>query len=125
MSALTDAILSLLRAHPLITSVRVINFDETPFGKVELKVRCRIVGKYQLQVWLHHEPGFRDYAFQLFTDRPILRWDNSPHYPNISTAPHHFHNQNEEVSESPLTGRPVEDLKQVMDEIEKWLSNLS
>ena len=122
MNALADALLRLLRGHRLVESVRIVNYDETPAGKVELKIRCRLVGRYQLQVWLHHEPVFQDYAYQLFTDRPLLRWDNSPHYPDIATAPHHFHNEREEVDESPLTGSPVEDLRYVLGEIEQWLS---
>ena len=76
-----------------------------------------------MQIWLHHEPAFQDYAYQLFTDHPILRWDNAPHYPNISTAPHHFHDENNMVRESPLKGKMQQDLKTVLSEIEKWLSS--
>ena len=119
MIALADALLKLLQGHRLVRNVRVVNYDETPAGKVELKIRCRLVGRYQLQVWLHHEPAFQDYAYQLFTDRPLLRWDNSPHYPDIATAPHHFHNEREEVGPSPLIGSPVEDVRFVLGEIEQ------
>lgn len=122
MIAFVDGLVSFLRSHKLVKSLRIVNYDETPAGKVELKIRCRLVEAYQFQIWLHHEVDFQDYAFQLFTDHPILRWDNAPHYPAISTAPHHFHNENGEVTESPLTGRPMQDLKQVLGEIEKWLS---
>lgn len=122
MTALVSDLLKLLREHPLVKSARVVNYDETPAGKLELKVRCRLVKDYQLQVWLHHEPSFQDYAYQFFTDRQILGWDNSPHYPDIPTAPHHFHNEVGKVGESPLTGRPLKDLKKVLGEIEKWLS---
>jgi len=38
------------------------------------------------------------------------------------TAPHHFHNEVGDVSESPLSGRPLKDLRKVLSEIEKWLS---
>lgn len=58
-------VLSLLRAHPLVQSLRVVHYDETPAGKMELKVRCRLPGGYRFQVWLHDEPGFQDYAYQL------------------------------------------------------------
>jgi len=125
MNALSDALMRLLQQHRLVKTVRIVNYDETPAGKVELKIRCRLVGRYQLQVWLHHEPAFQDYAYQLFTDRPLLRWDNSPHYPDIATAPHHFHNEREEVGPSPLTGTPVQDVRYVLDEIEQWLSKES
>ncbi|NCP15697.1 hypothetical protein GW866_01450 [bacterium] len=120
MTALRDNLLALLRGHRLVGHVRVIYYDETPAGKVELKIRCRLAGKYQFQVWLHHEPGFQDYAYQLYTRQPLLRWDNAPHYPAIVTAPHHFHNENGQVSSSPLSGRPLEDVKKVLEIIEKW-----
>jgi len=112
----------LLRGHLLIEGVRVVEFDETPAGKLEIKVRCRIARYYQVQVWLHIEPEFQDYAYQLFTDKPLLRWDNTPHYPNISTVLHHFHDEHGKVSVSPLNGKPMEDLKKVLAEVEKWLS---
>ena len=122
MTGLADDLLNLLREHPLVKSVRVVNYDETPAGKLELKIRCRLIQDYQFQVWLHYEPTFHDYAYQLFTRRPLLRWDNSPHYPDVPTAPHHFHNEVGDVSESPLSGRPLKDLRKVLSEIEKWLS---
>jgi len=122
MPALVDDLLGLLREHSLIKSVRVINYDETPAGKLELKIRCRLGTSYRFQIWLHYEPTVQDYAYQLFTDHPILRWDNAPHYPHILTAPHHFHDEQGKVGESLLDGRPLEDLKRVLSEIEEWLS---
>jgi hypothetical protein len=119
---LVDDLLNLLREHRLVQSVRVVNYDATTAGKLEVKIRCRLSKGYQLQVWLHLEPTFRDYAYQLFTDRPILRWDNAPHYPHISTAPHHFHNEVDQVGESPLSGEPLKDLINVLAEVETWLS---
>lgn len=123
MAAIADDLLNLLQQHVLVHNVRVINYDETPLGKLELKIRCRLAKNYQLQVWLHYEAAFQDYAYQLFTDHPILRWDNAPHYPSISTAPHHFHGETGQVGDSPLAGKPVEDLKLVLAEIEKWLAS--
>jgi hypothetical protein len=121
MPALVPDLLSLLRAHSLVQSLRVVHYDETPMGKVELKVRCRLLGGYQFQVWLHHEPAFQDYAYQLFTDHPLLRWDNAPHYPDVVTAPHHFHNEAGDVSASSLGGDPIVDLLYVLVEIETWI----
>lgn len=114
-------LLSLLQSHPLIRSLRIIQYDETPGGRVELKVRCRLPRNYQLQVWLHQETAFLDYAYQLFSDRPLLRWDNAPHYPNIATAPHHFHDEGGSVLTSTLQGDPLLDLPSVLTEIERWL----
>lgn len=120
--ALLDEIVALLQSHHLAHDVRIINYDITPYGKVEIKIRCRLIQNFKLQVWLHHEPAFKDYVFQLFSDHPILRWDNAPHYPDIATAPHHFHDELGQVSESDLTGEPLWDLRYVLTAIEKWLS---
>lgn len=125
MNALTNAILSYLHRHPLVESVRVINYDETPAGKVELKIRCRLIHNYQFQVWLHIESSFLDYAYQLFTSRPILRWDNAPHYPQIATAPHHFHADDTSIDESKLSGRVLEDLPQVLAVVGYWIEKES
>lgn len=122
MAALVNELLTLLHKHSLVKSVRIVDYDETPAGKLALKVRCRLIKQYKLQVWLHVEPDFQDYAYQLFTDHPILRWDNSPHYPNLKTAPHHFHDEAGKVCDSPLSGRPLQDIEKVLHEIELWLS---
>ena len=124
MNVLVHDLLNLLRKHSLVKSVRVVNYDETPAGKLELKIRCRLTKDYKLQVWLHHEPAFQDYAYQLFTDRPILRWDNAPHYPAIPTAPHHFHDEFGKVGESPLSGELLKDLRKVLTEIESWIKSI-
>ena len=121
MGTLVSDLISLLRAHPLVRSLRVVHYDETPSGKIELKVRCRLSRGYQFQAWLHHEPTFRDYAYQFFSDRPILRWDNAPHYPGVATAPHHFHDEAGNVTRSPLHEDPLLDLPYVLAEIEKWM----
>jgi len=122
MPALVDELLETLQRHRLVKTLRIVNYDVTPPGRLELKVRCRLVKGYQFQVWLHHEPDFQDYAYQFFKGHPILRWDNSPHYPRIPTAPHHFHNEAGQVSASPLLGKPNKDLKTVLGNIKKWLA---
>jgi hypothetical protein len=115
-------LLALLQNHPLIRSLVVVNYDETPAGKVELKVRCRLPRNHQLQIWLHQETAFQDYAYQLFSDRALLRWDNAPHYPTVATAPHHFHDEGGSVHTSTLGGDPLLDLPLVLTEIERWLT---
>ncbi len=122
MNTLVDQLLTILRAHSLVSNVRLLNYDETPFGKLEVKIRCRLTESLQLQIWLHHETAFQDYAYQLFAHDPIMRWDNAPHYPQISTSPHHFHNEDGGIYGSPLTGDPIADLRYVLQEVVIWLS---
>ncbi len=123
MNAQVDALLRLLRAHTLVHSVRIVNYDETPQGKFELKIRCHLEQNYQLQIWLHIEPQSSDYAYQLFSTQPILRWDNAPHYPDILTAPHHFHDGTARVVASPLTGDLLADTHIVLAQIANWLES--
>ena len=123
MLALVDNLLSILQGAALIKNTRIVSYDETPAGQLEVKIRCRLPESYQFQVWLHQEMTSLDYAYQLFTSIPLLRWDNAPHYPSMSTSPHHFHDEHNRVSESPLTGKPSIDLIWVLAEVETWLKS--
>jgi hypothetical protein len=76
---------------------------------------------YNLQIWVHHKRAFQRYAYQLFTDRPILRWDNAPHYPEIQGFPHHLHDEMGHKLPSPLTGDPLVDVPMILDEIAQFL----
>lgn len=121
MNPLTADLLAILRRHPVVRTARVVAFDETPSGRVELKIRCRLQKGFSFQLWLHLEPASVDYAYQLFTHTPLLRWDNAPHYPKIASAPHHFHDAQNEVSVSPLDGEPAKDLPIVLAAIADWI----
>ncbi len=121
MQAIVDDILNLLEADALIEDARVVNYDETPSGKLEAKIRCLLPKKRLLQIWIHLEPESLDYAYQLFTTVPLLRWDNAPHYGHLDSAPPHFHDENGDVFDSPLTGNVKRDLKIVLSEIHKWM----
>lgn len=122
MPVSVEALLDLLRGSLLVRQVRVVDYDETPSGSLEVKIRCQLAGDYQLQVWIHSESAAVDYAYQVFTEQPLWRWDNAPHYPLIETAPHHFHDETGRVSPSPLAGEPVEDLQKVLAAIGERLS---
>jgi hypothetical protein len=122
MTITIDKLLDILQAYSYIRKIQVVRYDKTPFGKLELKIRCQLIKKYHFQIWLHFESTIQNYAYQLFTDHPILRWDNAPHYPDISTAPHHFHDEFGLIKESLLKGEPINDLKDVLSFIENWIS---
>ena len=123
MNALVNDILEILEQHALIESARVVDYDETPAGKLEVKIRCELPKNHKLQVWIHVEPKSLDYAYQLFTTVPLLRWDNAPHYGHLSNAPHHFHDEHGHVSASPLSGNIKKDLKIVLEKISQWMKS--
>jgi len=124
MQAIVDDILSILESDALIESARIVNYDETPSGKLEARIRCQLPKKHLLQIWIHLEPEALDYAYQLFTTVPLLRWDNAPHYGHLTSAPHHFHDEQGDIYDSPLTGNVKRDLRIVLGEIRKWMKQL-
>jgi hypothetical protein len=121
MNPFLRTILAILETDPLVSNVRIVLLDETPAGRLEVKIRCRIAHQQQFQVWIHQGPAVLDYAYQLFTTVPLLRWDNAPHYPKIATAPHHYHDERNNVGSSRLTGEPTADLPLVLAAIAQWL----
>lgn len=50
-----------------------------------------------------------------------MRWDNTPHYPDLSNAPHHFHDQAGNIQASPLTGNLLNDFEIVLNEIKMFM----
>jgi len=121
MQAIVNDILNLLEADALIESTRIVSYDETPSGKLEARIRSQLPKKHVLQIWIQLEPESLDYAYQLFTTIPLLRWDNAPHYDHLTSAPHHFHDEQGDVTDSPLTGNVKRDLRIVLGEVRKWM----
>ena len=97
-------LLSLLHGHPLIRSIRIVHYDETPAGKIELKVRCRLPGNYQLQIWLHVETASQDYAYSALQRSAAPSMGQRTPLSGIATAPHHFHHVARQCPESTLAG---------------------
>ncbi len=67
-----------------------------------------------------YQDGSRKYAYQWQTKegQNVGRWDNSPHWPNLKTFPHHFHNgQNLSVENS-----NIRNLESVLGYIRKQLA---
>ena len=88
----------ILAASDLIASWQVLIEDETA-QRALYKIRCRVI------------------RYQLFTDRPIIRSDNAPHFPALHGYPHHVHGESSEVDESTLTGDPILDLPYVLSRV--------
>ena len=81
---------------------------------IEVKRFRRDGARYEIRAVLFIEDGselhFKEYLFEDGTkkysyhwqteDGKIIgRWDNSPHWHNIKTFPHHFHNKSEDQIE--------------------------
>ena len=81
------------------------------------KVRCTLTPtRYKLDIkFVKTEKEFL-YSYQLYSGRPIARWDNEPHYPGKVNFPHHFHYK-DKVRPSALTGNALSDIGLVLAEI--------
>ena len=110
----------ILAASDLIASWQVLIEDETA-QRALYKIRCRVIRvAYELEIRFIQTENEIIYSYQLFTDRPIIRWDNAPHFPALHGYPHHVHSESSEVDESTLIGDPILDLPYVLG----WVRDL-
>jgi hypothetical protein len=117
----SSEIISFLKSVSFISSLKIIAIDEVLTRSV-LRIRCNLLpSTYHLDIRLIQTENETIYSYQLYTDHPIVRWDNAPHFPKISTFPHHYHNSKGDVEFSPLKGFPFEDLDHVLKNIKDML----
>jgi hypothetical protein len=114
-------IISYLRSIHIVSSIKIVGIDEI-FSRSVLRLRCNLLpSSYHLDIRLIQTENETIYSYQLFTDHPIVRWDNAPHFPAIKTFPHHYHKLKGEVEASPLKGFVFEDLNYVLENIKNML----
>lgn len=112
-----DQVFAYLKKKRLISAVE-ITFCDTTQQRSVYRLRCRLTpATYQLFIRIIQTPTELVYSYQLFTDHPIVRWDNAPHFPNIPAFPHHFHDQSDTVHSSPLQGDIFADLEIVLSDV--------
>jgi len=87
---ITD-LLALLSSWPGVRNIRVVEYEVDAGVVILYKVRCDLPKGHSFQIRLRLWQGELSYSYQLFKDRPILRWDNAPHHPDLANFPHHFH----------------------------------
>jgi len=105
---------ALLQASPKVKSFQVIDNDPLDEGNFLFKIRCELTSGQTFQIRLRAVAGNIRYSYQEFTDKPLRRWDNAPHFPHLSNFPHHYHDPQGNIAESSLTGDPAIDLQQVL-----------
>lgn len=117
----SSEIITFLKSVAFISSIKILNIDEVLTRSV-LRIRCGLLpSSHHLDIRLIQTEVETIYSYQLFTENPIVRWDNAPHFPKISSFPHHYHNSYGEVQASPLTGAPFEDMDYILKHIKKML----
>jgi len=122
LSWLLGRVMAILQAHPLCKNVTVVETKEFSADQFSFKVRAELAEEYNLQVRIYYNQGHIDYAYQLFTDVPLLRWDNKEEFPHLVTYTHHHHDQQGNVKASPLKGEPEGDVGIVLEEVATFIS---
>jgi hypothetical protein len=113
--------MALLQAHSLCQHAEIVETKVFSFEQFFFKIRAELTGVFQFQVRIYYNHGHIDYAYQLFTDVPLMRWDNKEEFPHLESYPHHHHDRDGKVTVSPLKGKPIEDLKIVLHQLQKEL----
>ena len=119
---LLGALVATLQAHPLCKKVATVETKEFSPEQFFFKVRAELIDEGQLQVRVYYNQGHVDYAYQLFTDVPLLRWDNKEEFLHLATYPHHHHDAQGNVRSSPLAGNPVRDMGVVLQAVSEFLA---
>ncbi len=114
-------IVGFLQNNPLVANIKKIHIDEVSKRGV-YKIKCQLIpSKYNLEIKYIKTSREFIYSYQLFSTDTMMRWDNEPHYPDIKSYPHHFHDTDGQVSDSDLTGDAERDLKKVISKIKNIL----
>lgn len=121
LASLLSILVTILQAFPLCKKVSVIQTKEFSTDQYLLKIRADLTGEFKLQVRIYYNQGHVDYAYQLFTNIPLLRWDNKEEFNHLDTYPHHFHDELGNVHPSPLIGDTIKDIELVLSEVANFL----
>lgn len=120
--SLLGTVMAILQADPLCKNIAVVETKEFSPDQFFFKVRTELTEQHKLQVRVYYNQGHIDYAYQLFTDVPLLRWDNKEEFQHLETYPHHHHDEQGNVKASPLPGDAANDLEIVLEEVSSFLA---
>ena len=116
--------MAILQSHPMCEQAAVVETRAFSPDQFFFKVRAEFPGEHKFQVRIYCNRGHIDYAYQLFTDIPLLRWDNKEEFVHLETYPHHHHDEQGNVRPSPLIGDPIRDIEVVLQEVSAFLLRL-
>jgi len=122
LPGLLGAVRAAIQTHPLCQRVVEVETREFSPDQFIFKIRAEFSGKVSFQARVYFNYGHVDYAYQVYTAVPLLRWDNKEEFRTISTYPHHYHDANGGVHASPLIGDPVSDIRVVLDLIAEFVA---
>jgi hypothetical protein len=108
-----NEILETLRTVKIIKRIVFTKYDGVT--KVyALKVRAELTNGWFLDCWEHKTQKTRRYSFHVFhRNKMVVRWDNTPHYPNLEGFPHHKHEGDNVIESENMT------ILKVLSELQK------
>lgn len=121
LASLLGALTAILQSHPVCQHVTILETNVFSPDQFFFKIRAVLPEGFNFQLRIYHNHGHIDYAYQLFSDEPLLRWDNKEEFRYVETYPHHHHDEKGNVTISNLVGDPMQDLEQVLAQIERYL----
>lgn len=121
LSMLLGAVRAVLQSHSLYRQISVVETREFAADQFYFKIKADLTGEYKFQVRIYFNRGHVDYAYQLYTTKPLLRWDNKEEFQTLTTYPHHHHDAQGNVHTSPLRGEPRLDLEIVLQQVALYL----
>lgn len=122
LPALLGTLRATIQVHPACKRLGAIETREFAADQFIFKIRAEFAHQTSFQARVYFNRGHVDYAYQLFADVPLLRWDNKEEFRTISTYPHHHHDETGNVVSSPLTGDPATDIQTVLMAAAQFLS---
>ena len=117
---LWNEVLVILNEEPLFLENAIVEKTVIDEKDYSFKIRSTIKDNLFFQIRFRQIDDQVRYSYQLFSNKPILRWDNSPHFPGLENFPHHFHDEADSTKPSKLTGEIFVDLNIVLGEIKKY-----
>lgn len=121
LPSLLGAITAILQSHPVCRHVTILETKEFSPEQFFFKVRAVTPEGFNFQLRIYHNSGHIDYAYQLFSDEPLLRWDNKEEFHHLDSYPHHHHDDKGNVTVSSLNGDPMQDLPMVLKRVEEYI----
>lgn len=121
LNELLAEIVSILDETDFCSGTRILETAYFSRQQFALKIRTKISDSYKLQIRIYYNANHCDYSYQVFSQIPLCRWDNSEHFPRLASFPHHYHSIEGKVLDSPLKGDPVNDLRLVLTELNNLL----
>jgi hypothetical protein len=122
MLPLATDLLDMLASWPEVSNPRTIEYEVDAGVVLMYKIRCDLPKGCFFQIRLRLKAGETAYSYQLFTTKPVLRWDNAPHHPSLANFPHHFHDDMDIRYPSNLSGDPLADIPIVLAEVTDYIS---